>query len=496
MAFDVGTNNDYNFLNIKPRKNRKNPEKFRDRITVHFIGIGGISMSGLAEILKNRGYNVTGSDIRESDITRKLVSMGIKVSVPHTGEYVEDADLVVYTAAVREDNPEMIISRKLNIPAIDRATLLGRIMKGYNCNISVSGTHGKTTTTSMISMILMEAGKNPTIHVGGELNFIGGTTRLGGNEYFVMEADEYSQSFHKFFPFIAVILNMEFDHPDVYRDIEDIKDSFLKFAKLVPENGYIVANAEDENTACILSEAKCNKVTFGFSKENNFSAANIEYDQYGYPSYDLLENGVKRQRIRLNVPGRHNVLNSLAAIAVSSIVGCNDNDIKKALENFTGTRRRFEFKGSVNGIKVFDDYAHHPSEVRATLRAAANFSRNGIWCVFQPHTYTRTKYLMDDFASSFDNVERLIVMDIYAAREKDTGDVNSKMLVDRINNLAGKDGRNVSSPHNAKAIYMKSFEEAVTYLWDNVLPGEIIITMGAGNVYKIGEMFLAKGERK
>ncbi|NTV88929.1 MAG: UDP-N-acetylmuramate--L-alanine ligase [Clostridiales bacterium] len=452
---------------------------------VHFIGIGGISMSGLAEILKVRGCDVTGSDMKASGITDKLRSMGIPVSEGHSCEFVEGSDLVIYTAAVKESNPELMLARQLGIPSIDRATLLGRIMKGYPCNIAVSGTHGKTTTTSMISMIMLEAQKDPTIHVGGELSFIGGTTRLGGNEYFVMEADEYCQSFLKFHPFIAVILNMEFDHPDFYRDLEHIRDTFHQFASLVPENGYIVSLSDDPAITSLLSDVNCNRITYGLENpDSTWSASNISYDSLGCASYDLMKSGVKDIHIQLQVPGRHNVLNSLAAIAACTLAGCETAVAARALGKYAGTRRRFELKGQVDDIKVIDDYAHHPSEVRATLTAASNCSQKGIWCVFQPHTYTRTKHLMNDFANAFGHADRLIVTDIYAAREKDTGEVNSGMLVELINSVRSK------SEGMKKALYIKSFDEAAAYLADNVAPGELVITMGAGDVYKIGEKFL------
>ncbi len=338
-------NTKHNFLDIK-KQDSKHPEESKSTIRVHFIGIGGISMSGLAEILKNRGYIVTGSDMKDSGITKKLQMMDIPVSIGHTGEYLGEADLAVYTAAVKDDNPELMLARQLGIPTMDRATLLGRIMKGYPCNIAVSGTHGKTTTTSMISMIMLEAGKDPTIHVGGELNFIGGTTRLGGNEFFVVEADEYCQSFLKFHPFIALILNMEFDHPDFYRDIVHIRETFRQFAGLVPENGCIVSFADDPGINALLEDVNCNKITFGLeNKCADWYAINIIYDSEGCASFDLMKKGALHRHIKLGVPGIHNVLNSLAAIAACSLAGCDAESAANALARFTGTRRRFELKG-------------------------------------------------------------------------------------------------------------------------------------------------------
>ncbi len=446
---------------------------------VHFIGIGGISMSGLAEILQSRGYTVTGSDMRASAITKKLEQLGIKVMTGHSGENIAGADLVVYTAAVREDNPELAAARSKGIPAMDRATLLGHMMKSYPNSICVSGTHGKTTTTSMISMVMLESGLNPTIHIGGELDAIGGTTRIGGNSYFIMEADEYFESFLKFNPYVAVILNIEFDHPDYYRNIEHIKDTFLKFARLVPESGYVIANADDPNTASLLDYINCNKVTFGLKPGNAvWSSENIEYDELGCASYTLLYKGEKATEIKLMVPGIHNVGNSLAAIAACRIAGCSYDVVRQAFAKFRGTHRRFELKGSIDGITVVDDYAHHPSEVKATLKAALNCERSRVWCIFQPHTYTRTKCLMNEFAAAFTDADEVILADIYAAREIDKGEVNSGMLAERIRE-SGK-----------KAIHIKGFEAIAEHLKKHARPGDLIITMGAGDIYKVGEMFL------
>lgn len=446
---------------------------------IHFIGIGGISMSGLAEILLSRGYKVTGSDMRSSGITHKLEKLGIDVIIGHSAENVIGADLVVYTAAVKENNPELIHTRQLGIPAIDRATLLGQIMKVYPYSLAVSGTHGKTTTTSMISMIMLESDLNPTIHVGGELDAIGGTTRIGSNTYFVAEACEYFESFLKFYPYLAVILNIEFDHADFFKDINHVCETFLKFARLVPEDGYVVACADDLNILPILDKISCNVVTFGLNPNNAiWSARNIIFDDFGCAAYTLLMRNEEIASIKLKVPGIHNVSNSLAAIAACIIMGCNMSSIKQALKKFSGTHRRFELKGIVENIKIIDDYAHHPSEVSATLKAARNCGHSRIWCVFQPHTYTRTKFLMDEFAVAFTDADMVIIADIYAAREVDNGEVNSEMLVQKIN------------LHDTKAIYIKDFNAIVEYLEKNAGPGDMIITMGAGDIYKVGELFL------
>mgnify|MGYP000968421452 CR=1 FL=1 len=446
---------------------------------IHFIGIGGISMSGLAEILLNFGYEVSGSDIRSSSITKKLEKLGVKVFIGHSESNIQSPDLVVYTAAINQSNPELIKAHRLGIPAIDRAELLGQIMRKYKHSIAVAGTHGKTTTTSMISTTALKCNLDPTIHIGGELDAIGGTTRVGGNNCFIAEACEYCGSFLKFYPYIAVVLNIEYDHADYFKDISHIKDTFAKFISQVPENGYVVACADDSNILQILDGVYCNKVTFGLDPEKAmWSAANIVFDDRGCASFNLLFNKKDMGVIKMNVPGIHNVSNAVAAAATCHILGCNIDSIRLALSDFWGTHRRFELKGTSNDIKVIDDYAHHPTEIKATLKAAKNFRHSKVWCVFQPHTYSRTKSLLSDFSDSFNDADEIIITDIYAAREVDTGEISAKDLALRIRS-SGK-----------KVVYIKKFEDIVSYLEDKASPGDIIITMGAGDVYRIGEMFL------
>ena len=451
----------------------------KDIKRIHLTGIGGISMSGLAEILISQGYNITGSQMKNSPIIQKLEKLGIKTTIGHFAENIADADLVVYTAAVKCNNPELAAAEKAGIPCIDRATLLGEIMEKYPGSIAVSGTHGKTTTTSMISMIMLEEGLDPTIHIGGELDAIGGTTRIGTGDYFIAEACEYTGSFLKFHPYLAVILNVEFDHADYFKDFKQIKETFLDFANLIPEDGYLLVNGDDPAAMEILQKVSCNKVIFGLSdKKCNWSAANIRFDELGCATYTLLNFNEPYAEIKLSVPGIHNVSNSLAAIAACSIMGCSLTSAVKALSKFRGTHRRFELKGISNGITVIDDYAHHPSEVAATLSAAVKCVHSRIWCVFQPHTYTRTKFLMDEFSTAFEDADIVIVTDIYAAREADTGEVHSGMLADKIS----KSGK--------QTLYIKGFENIVEYLDKNASSGDIIITMGAGDIFKVGEQFI------
>lgn len=446
---------------------------------VHFIGIGGISMSGLAEIMLNLGYNISGSDIKESEIALKLKRKGIKVYIDHSEKNIDSPDLVVYTAAVKENNPELMEARRRGIRTIERATLLGGIMRKYPFSIAISGTHGKTTTTSMISMIMLQAGLDPTIHIGGELDAIGGNTRIGSNKYFITEACEYVESFLKFKPYLAVVLNIEADHLDYFKDINHIKQAFAKFVALVPENGCLVACSDDKNVEEIIETAKCRKITFGIkNKRAMWTADNIVFDYSGFASFDVLNCGKKVSEIKLSVPGIHNVGNSLAAIAACVDLGCDMKDIELGLRRFTGTHRRFEVKGLADGIKVVDDYAHHPSEIIATLKAARNGLYRKVWCVFQPHTYTRTKLLLKEFSEAFSEADKVIVSDIYSAREIDTGEIHSSTLADRIKEK-GKD-----------AVYIPDFGEIVEYLRENAARGDLILTMGAGDVYKVGEMFL------
>lgn len=446
---------------------------------LHFTGIGGISMSGLAEILVHQGYIITGSDMKASTITQKLEKLGIRITIGHQAESVTGADLLIYTAAVNPSNPELVAASQIGIPCMDRATLLGEIMKKYPSSIAVSGTHGKTTTTSMLAMIMLEEGQDPTIHIGGELKAIGGTTRIGTSDYFIAEACEYSGSFLKLHPTLAVILNIEYDHADYYKNFSEVCDAFIKFSLLVPQDGYLLVNGDDNNALDILERVPCNKITFGVQNEQcDWVAANITFDSNGCASYTLLHQNKPTCDVKLKVPGIHNVSNSLAAIAASNIMGCSVTSAVKALQKFSGTGRRFELKGRSEGVTVIDDYAHHPTEVAATLKAASNCDYSRVWCVFQPHTYTRTKFLMNEFSTAFKDADIVILSDIYAAREADNGEVNSSMLADRITET-GK-----------KVFFIREFERIVDFLDKNAEPGDLIITMGAGDIYKVGEMFI------
>ena len=446
---------------------------------IHFIGIGGISMSGLAEILIKNNYSVSGSDMQSSHIINKLKEKGAEIYIGHNGDNIQDADLVVYTAAISPENPEYLKAVELNLPLMDRAEFLGHIMKGHKYNVAVSGTHGKTTTTSMIAHIVLKEDVDPTILVGGELDAIEGNVLAGNGEYFITEACEYKASFLKFFPYIGTILNIDADHLDYYRDINHIKDTFKEFIDLIPKEGYLIANIDDENVKTILHNYNynCNILTYGIN-EGILRAKNISYNEAGCATFDAYKEDLFLFQINLNVPGQHNVLNSLASIGTALCLNFSENSITSGLNSFHGTHRRFELKGTKNGVTVIDDYAHHPTEIKATLNASKNYPHNKIFCVFQPHTYSRTISLFDDFSDSFYDVDNLVLADIYAAREKDTGVISSTMLGDKIREK------------NVNCVNFHNFDEIVKYLKDNLKDGDMLITMGAGDVFKVGEMFL------
>lgn len=446
---------------------------------IHFIGIGGISMSGLAEILLNRNYIVTGSDMNNSKIIKKLINDGATIHIGHNAKNIKDVDLIVYTSAIGEDNPEYIFAKENKIPMMDRATFLGELMKGYENSIGVAGTHGKTSTTGMISSILVNSPIESTILLGGELDSIGGNVKIGDNKLLLTEACEYKGNFLKFNPTIGIILNIDEDHLDYFTSMEHIKDTFKEFIDLIPDSGYVILNADDEHVKNIIDNNKKNIITFGLSKENDYHATNIKYNDKGYGEYDLYINNKFVDHIKLNVVGEHNIYNSLSAIAATFISGVDMESIKEGLKIYKGTHRRFEDKGVVKGIQIIDDYAHHPTEIKATLNSIGD-KYNKIYCVFQPHTYTRTKSLLKEFGTCFNGADKIIITDIYAAREKNTGIVNSKQLVDEIN-------------HNGQdSIFIETFDEVVNFLEKTVDKGDLIITIGAGDVYKVGDMFKTK----
>ncbi|MGL4572951.1 MAG: UDP-N-acetylmuramate--L-alanine ligase [Clostridium sp.] len=446
---------------------------------VHFIGIGGISMSGLAAVLLNNGFKVSGSDSKESHITNSLQAKGAEIHIGHNRENINDVDLVVYTAAIPQDNPEIVEAKDNNIQLMDRAEFLGLIMKGHKYNVAVAGTHGKTTTTSMITNMTLKAELDPTILVGGEVDIIGGNYRIGSSEYFVTEACEYKESFLKFYPYIGIILNIDADHLDYYRDLDHITETFKKFSTLIPEDGYLIGYNGDQNVANILKDAPCNTISYGFDNAD-VTATNIEYDARGCASFTVCKDNKELFNLQLNMPGKHNVLNSLSSISVGLIFNLPYEDIIEGLAECKGAHKRFEYKGEVDEITVIDDYAHHPVEIQATLSTAKKIPHKKTVCVFQPHTYTRTKTLFDEFTGAFDDADELILMDIYAAREKDTGLVSSDELGDAIR------------AKGVKCTNVHSHDEAVSYVKTILQPGDMLLTVGAGDVVLVGEKLLSK----
>ena len=418
---------------------------------IYFIGIGGISMSGLAEILASRGHQVSGTDVKETAVTKHLQSLGIHINFGHRAENItDDITLVVYTAAIHDDNPELRAAHEKGIRIMDRAHLLGQIMEE----------------------------KDPTITVGGILPTIGSNLRIGNSPYFVAEACEYFDSFLQFNPFIAIILNVESDHLDYFKTLENIRRSFHAFAQRVPDKGLLVISEKIDHVEELTDGLTCHVETFGLSEKANWRAENIVHEADGRNSFDVYHNGAFFTTIHLHIPGEHNITNALAAIAASAFLGAAPEDCVKGLHHYTGTERRFQLKGKKDGITVIDDYAHHPTEIKAALAAAQNVQHNTTWCVFQPHTFSRTRFLFDEFGEAFGDADEIIIADIFAARETDDGTVSAAQLADRIAQT-GKSAR-----------YVGDFAAIEAYLREHCKSGDLLMTVGAGDVYKIGENFL------
>ena len=442
---------------------------------IYMIGIGGISMSGIAEILKNWGFHIEGSDLNSSEVTDKLISNGVPVTIGHNLDSLAKADLVVFSAAIKSTDVELQKAKVLGIPIIERADFLGEITKCFRNTICVSGTHGKSTTTSMVSMCFLEAHKDPTIQIGAALDNIGGNYKIGNSDYFILEACEYVESFLKFFPKAEIILNIDNDHLDYYGSIDNVKASFIKYVKLLPDDGILVYNADDINCSHLSQYTKAKSLTFGINSTNaNFVAKNISFDKNGYPSFDVYYNNTFYKTMKLSIPGKHNVLNALSCIALCNEFGLDRNDIKNGLLKYKGAHRRFEYIGEFNGVKVYDDYGHHPTEIDAVAEALKKKQYNHSWVVFQPHTYSRTKNLLDEFATSLTHFDNIIVTDIYAARENNTYGVSSKDIVEKIDSM----GRT--------AYYIPNFDDIVDFLKRNAKPNDIVLTQGAGTVTQIG----------
>lgn len=452
---------------------------FNQPIHVHFMGIGGISMSGLAEILHEEHFTISGSDDRESELTRHLEHLGMQIFYGLKAEnIISGIDLVVYTAAIREDNPEFAQAKAMGLPMLSRAELLGQIMDNYKNSIAVSGTHGKTTTTSMISQILLAAKTDPTITVGGILKAIDGNLRVGNSEVFISEACEYTNSFLNFRPKYSIILNVEAEHLDFFKDLADVRNSFHQFALNTKDDGTLFINGDIESYDELVADIPAKVVTYGLSDSCDFYPADITFDEKACATYTVMHKDKALMTVSMNVPGMHNVSNSLAAIALSLELGLSEEAIRTGLLEFGGANRRFQYKGTVDGVTIIDDYAHHPTEIRATLTAAKNYPHDRIVLAFQPHTYSRTKAFLDDFAEVLSMADVVVLADIYAAREKNTYDISSKDILAKL------------KEKGCECYHFPSFEEIEKFLLKKCMHGDLLITMGAGDIVNVGENLL------
>lgn len=445
---------------------------------IYFIGIGGASMYAIASMLKNDGKTVSGSDIQESKNTEYLENLGVNVFIGHHPEKIKNVDLVVYTAAVHDDDPEMVYAKENNIECVERAIFLGEYTKDFENLICISGTHGKSTTTSMMASIFLEAGLNPTINIGASLKKINGNYYIGVKKYFILEACEYVDSFLHFHPTSEIILNIDDDHLDYFGNIENIKKSFRKYVELLPQNGYLVINIDDENVRGIEKGIR-NVTTYGINNDNaNVLAKNITYSNLGFPTFDCYINGEFYETFSLGVLGRHNVLNSLAVISMCLNYGIKKEVIKKALKEFNGVGRRFEYLGEYKGAHLFDDFAHHPTEIMSTYNSSKSIAHNETWAVFQSHTFSRTYEHLEAFASVLKKFDHVVICDIYPARETNIWNVKESDLV----NLIKADNQNV--------IHIPTYSDIAKYLSENVKENDLVLTIGAGPINTVAKILL------
>ena len=449
---------------------------------VHFIGIGGSSMSGLAPLMVKLGYQVTGSDRDRSHKTDALNEKGIPVAIGHRPENVRGADLIVYTAAIAPENPERMEAESLNIPQIERSELIGQLMEGYKTAVAISGTHGKTTTTAMLSQAMVESLVHPTVHIGGELDALGGSTLLGEKDFFVVEACEFNASFLKFLPTVAVILNIDEDHLDFYKDIDDIERAFLEFAKRTPEDGWCVGCGDDERVARVLRASGRKARTYGLKPENDLKPESLTYDPEGRASFTATLEGRPLCDVTMTVAGEHNLQNALAVIAVAEICGLPLGSVARTLSRFTGAHRRFELTSVTDGVKVYQDYGHNPTEIKNALRIAKLQPHKRLWAVWQPHTYSRTKKLFDGFVETFDDADFVLITDIMAARESDPGDIRSEMLLPPL------------SARGVNATVTPTFDDTEEYLRAHWQPGDLVVTLGCGNIDLLNEQIALHGD--
>ena len=439
---------------------------------IHFVGIGGSGMYPIVQILAGRGYTITGSDVNEGDIINYERAMGIKVNIPHEASAVEGADLVVYSAAIFKDNCELARARELGIPCIERSIMLGEVSRFFEKSICVSGTHGKTTTTSLISQIMIMAGKDPACVIGGKLPLINGYGRDGKGENVVIEACEYSYTFLELTPYLAVVLNIDHDHLEFFKTFENLQNTFKRFTDLA--TGGVIINGDDKNTTDVIRNMHVPVTTFGLEEGRDYRGVNIRKEHQSFYSYDVEHKGEIIATVHLSIPGKHNIYNSLAAFAACHISGVAPEDITKGINAFGGAGRRFEILGTVNGVTIADDYAHHPEEITATLNAANDMGFKRVWAVFQPFTYSRTKMLLNEFAISLQLADKVVMTEIMGSREVNTIGIYTKDLAELI----------------PGSVWFEGFDGVVNYVKENVQPGDLVITLGCGDIYKAAKMML------
>ena len=449
---------------------------------VHFIGIGGSSMSGLAGYLHSMGYTVTGSDRTRSHKTEHLEEQGIPVTIGHDAANVHGADVIVYSAAIAPDNAERAEAARLGIPQIERCELIGQLMDGHEFAVAVSGTHGKTTTTSMMAQAFVQAGADPTIHIGGELDFIGGSTRVGHSQDFICEACEYNSSFLRFKPSVAVILNIDEDHLDYYKDLDDIEAAFADFAALLPGDGWCIAWGDDPRALRVCENARCHHMTYGLGERCMLRPIGLEYDEHGCASFTAALNDQALGQFHLNVPSEANMLDALAVICAAHIRGLDMAKVAQALASFVGAHRRFELTSVTDGVKCYTDYGHNPAEIKNALKIAALQPHKTLWSVWQPHTYSRTKTLFNQFLETFDVADKVLITDIMGAREVDPGDICTQMLIGPL------------CERGVDAVHTPSFDDAEAYLRAHWQPGDLMISHGCGDIDLLNEQIALHGD--
>lgn len=448
------------------------------------IGIGGSSMSGLAQMLFDKGYEITGSDNTHSHAVERLEAQGIKVYIGHYAQNVPGAELLIYSAAIHPDNPERVYAFEHGIPQIERAVLLGQVMEGHKASVCISGAHGKTTASSMLAQTLLDCGLDPAVHIGGRLDALGGGTRIGGENVFVAEACEFAGSFLHMKPTLAVVLNIDEDHLDYYGDMAHIEEAFFNFCSLVPESGLALGWGEDERVKKLFEKLSCRCQTFGFTDQCDWYAKDLTYSDHGAPQYTAVFEGKEICSVQLRVAGKFNVLNSLSALACAYELGADMQKAADALNNFAGVHRRFEHTGDIDGVHMYHDYGHNPVEMRGALSVACDQHANRVWAVMQPHTYSRVKTLFDGYLTCTEQADITLVTDIYAAREKDPGDIHSSMIVEGMK----KNGIN--------AVLTPTFDDTEAYLRAHWQPGDLVLTMGCGNINLLNEQMQQHGDTK